>query len=99
MSNLNNRVEESKRDDNSVLIRKLNGERFMWHQKVLADTQLTCGAKCFAGAVMHKYRVARGYASLSYREAAKMTGMSTASAKDARDQLIEAGWLVRLGVR
>ena len=26
-----------------------------------------------------------------------MTGMSTASAKDARDQLIEAGWLVRLG--
>jgi len=97
MSNVVDKAAVDKRDDNSLLIRKLNGERFMWHQKLLANRSLTLAAKCFAGAVMHKYRVDTGYAALSSREATKMTGLSKNGAMDARDQLIEHGWLVRLG--
>jgi hypothetical protein len=79
------RVAGRKHDDNSVLVRKLNGERFMWHEKILADKSLSFAARCFAGAVMHKYRVGVGYAALSFREAAKRAGMSTRHAKRVRN--------------
>jgi hypothetical protein len=81
--------------------RKTVGERqsnlrFKWHELVIADTALTAGALRFAGLVMHRFRDDLGYAALSHREAAKKLGVSESTILNARDLLLELGWLRRL---
>jgi hypothetical protein len=82
------------------LASKRQQERFMWHEKVIADPKLSAGALRFAALVMHDRDAARkGYVTLSIQRAAKRLGLSKRATQRGRNQLLSRGWLYRLDGR
>lgn len=78
---------------NREIRRKLNANRFAWHERVIRDSKLTGIAIRLAGLVMHAYQVDWGHAQVSLRKAARELGVTQQSIIRARKQLVHRGWL------
>lgn len=75
--------------------RQINSLRLNWHERLLGDVVLrkTPTALCFAGLVLHRFHVEKGYAEISFDTAMRKLNMQKTSVIRARDCLIRRGWV------
>jgi hypothetical protein len=75
--------------------KQINSLRFNWHERLISDAVLrkTPTALCFAGLVLHRFQLEKGYAEISFDTAMRKLNMQKTSVIRARDCLIRRGWV------
>lgn len=77
--------------------RWLNELRFLWHEAVIADPQMSRRSVVLrlAGHIMHRFHIDLGYVQFSAASAAKILGIDKRQVKRAKRYLEVHGWLAR----
>ena len=75
--------------------RQINSVRMNWHMNLLRDAELRMHptALVFAGLVLHRFHVEKGFAEISIESAMRATAMPRTSVIRARDYLTRRGWV------
>lgn len=76
-------------------LRWLNNHRLAWHESLLGDPEMHKGgaALAFAGLVLHRYDVRRGYAEISASYASVRLNMSLSSVHRGRRICLRQCWI------
>jgi hypothetical protein len=83
-------------DQNVVRRRQINAIRLSWHERLIADPELHrgAGALAFAGLVLHRFHVDRGYAEISMAYAVRRLHMPESTVRRGRDLLLCRSWII-----